>query len=82
MLMMRGVAQVFLKLIAKYPELEQSAFLLIALIAGKMLAGAFGYEMPHVIFFTVLIAVFVGTIVYSASKRKKRRTAKPDSPDG
>lgn len=80
--MMRGVAQVFLKLIAKYPELEQSAFLLIALIAGKMLAGAFGYEMPHVIFFTVLIAVFVGTIVYSASKRKKRRTAKPDSPDG
>lgn len=75
-LMMRGVAQVFLKLIAKYPELEQSAFLLIALIAGKMLAGAFGYEMPHVIFFTVLIAVFVGTIVYSASKRKKEEKHK------
>jgi YkoY family integral membrane protein len=75
-LMMRGVAQVFLKLIARFPELEQSAFLLIALIAGKMLAGAFGYEMPHVIFFTVLIAVFVGTIVYSASKRKKEANRK------
>lgn len=70
-LMMRGVAQLFLKLIAKYPELEQAAFLLIALIAGKMLAGAFGYEMPQVVFFTVLIAVFVGTILYSSAKRKK-----------
>lgn len=70
-LMMRGVAQVFLKLIAKYPELEQTAFILIALIAGKMLAGAFGYEMPHVVFFGILIVVFVGTIIYSASKRKK-----------
>lgn len=79
-LMMRGVAQVFLKLIARYPELEQTAFLLIALIAGKMLAGAFGYEMPHVLFFGILIVVFVGTIVYSASKRKKRRAIRPDSP--
>lgn len=70
-LMMRGVAQVFLKLIAKFPELEQTAFILIALIAGKMLAGAFGYEMPHVIFFTILIAVFAGTIFYSSSKKKK-----------
>ncbi|WNS41884.1 TerC family protein [Paenibacillus sp. MMS20-IR301] len=70
-LMMRGVAQVFLKLIAKYPELEQTAFLLIALIAGKMLAGAFGFELPHVVFFAILIAVFVGTIIYSSSKRKK-----------
>ncbi|AIQ55847.1 TerC family protein [Paenibacillus borealis] len=75
-LMMRGVAQVFLKLIAKYPELEQTAFLLIALIAGKMLAGAFGYEMPHVLFFTILIVVFVGTIVYSSSKRKKEANRK------
>lgn len=75
-LMMRGVAQVFLKLIAKYPELEQTAFLLIALIAGKMLAGAFGFELPHVIFFAILIAVFAGTIVYSASKRKKEANRK------
>lgn len=70
-LMMRGVAQVFLKLIARFPELEQAAFLLIAIIAAKMLAGAFGYEMPHVVFFTVLIAVFAGTILYSSVKKKK-----------
>ncbi|AIQ50356.1 TerC family protein [Paenibacillus sp. FSL R7-0331] len=70
-LMMRGVAQVFLKLIARFPELEQAAFLLIAIIAGKMLAGAFGYELPHAVFFTVLIAVFVGTMLYSSAKKKK-----------
>jgi YkoY family integral membrane protein len=75
-LMMRGVAQLFLKLIARFPELEQTAFILIALIAGKMLAGAFGYEMPHVVFFTILIAVFVGTILYSSGKRKKEANRK------
>ncbi|MDT3428216.1 YkoY family integral membrane protein [Paenibacillus forsythiae] len=68
-LMMRGVAQLFLKLIEKFPELEQAAFMLIAIIAGKMLAGAFGYEMPHFVFFTVIISVFVGTILYSAGRK-------------
>jgi len=75
-LMMRGVAQVFLKLIDKFPELEQTAFLLIAIIAGKMLAGAFGFEMSHIVFFAILIAVFVGTILYSSSKRRKEASKK------
>ncbi|AIQ10875.1 TerC family protein [Paenibacillus durus] len=70
-LMMRGVAQIFLKLIEKFPELEQMAFLLIAIIAGKMMAGAFGYEMPHVIFFAVIISVFVGTILYSSGRKQR-----------
>lgn len=71
-LMMRGVAQIFLKLIAKFPELEQMAFILIAIIAGKMLAGAFGYEMSHVLFFTIIIAVFAGTILFSVVRRRRR----------
>ncbi|KWX72712.1 TerC family protein [Paenibacillus jilunlii] len=75
-LMMRGVAQLFLKLIARFPELEQTAFLLIAIIAGKMMAGAFGYEMSHVVFFTILIAVFVGTILYSSGKKKREANRK------
>jgi YkoY family integral membrane protein len=74
-LMMRGVAQVFLKLIEKVPELEKTAFLLIALIAGKMLAGAFGFHLSNIIFFIILIVVFVGTIIYS-SIRKKNRASK------
>jgi YkoY family integral membrane protein len=75
-LMMRGVAQLFLKLIDRFPELEQTAFLLIAIIAGKMLAGAFGFEMSHVVFFTILIAVFVGTILYSSGRKKKEANKK------
>jgi predicted tellurium resistance membrane protein TerC len=71
-LMMRGVAQVFLRLIDKFPELEQTAFILIAIIAGKMLAGAFGFHMSQVVFFAILIAVFVGTMIISSVKRKRK----------
>lgn len=70
-LMMRGVAQLFLKLIDRIPELERAAFLLIAIIAGKMLAGAFGFEMPHVLFFIIIFLVFGGTILYSVLRKRK-----------
>ncbi|ASS74037.1 hypothetical protein CIG75_02930 [Tumebacillus algifaecis] len=70
-LMMRGVAQVFLKLIDRFPELEQAAFILIAIIAAKMFIAVFGYHVPHVAFFGILIAVFVGTIIYSSRRKSK-----------
>ncbi|PWK13098.1 TerC family protein [Tumebacillus permanentifrigoris] len=69
-LMMRGVAQVFLKLLDKFPELEKAAFLLIAIIAAKMLVAVFGIHVPNVAFFSVLVAVFLGTILYSANRKK------------
>jgi YkoY family integral membrane protein len=69
-LMMRGVAQVFLKLIDKYPELEQAAFILIIIIGAKMLAAVAGFEMSHYLFFAILIAVFVGTIIFSSIRKK------------
>ncbi|MFE4712849.1 MULTISPECIES: TerC family protein [Paenibacillus] len=75
-LMMRGVAQVFLRLIEKIPELEQAAFLLIAIIAGRMLIAVFGYEMPYAVFFAILIIVFVGTILYSSRRKKKKANEK------
>ncbi|MFB9276559.1 TerC family protein [Cohnella cellulosilytica] len=74
-LMMRGVAQVFLKLIEKFPELEKAAFILIVVIGGKMIAGAFGFELPHAVFFPILIAIFVGTMIVS-SLRKKAEASK------
>lgn len=70
-LMMRGVAQLFLKLIDKFPELERTAFILIIIIGAKMIAAAFGFEISHVLFFSVIIAVFVGTIIISSLKKKK-----------
>ncbi|WP_240418256.1 TerC family protein [Paenibacillus periandrae] len=75
-LMMRGVAQVFLKLIEKYPELEKAAFVLIIVIGAKMIAAAFGFEVSHVIFFSLIIAIFVGTIIYSAVKNKGSKEVK------
>ncbi|SDO81160.1 integral membrane protein, YkoY family [Paenibacillus sp. yr247] len=71
-LMMRGVAQVFLKLIDKIPELEKTAFILIIIIGIKMIAGAFGFEISHVIFFSTLIVIFGGTIVLSLLQKKDK----------
>jgi YkoY family integral membrane protein len=72
-LMMRGVAQVFLKLIEKFPELEKAAFILIIVIGAKMIAGAFGFHISHVLFFSVLIAIFLGTMVVSSLRKKREQ---------
>ncbi|MNY70844.1 hypothetical protein D3C86_2090610 [compost metagenome] len=70
--MMRGVAQVFLKLIDKIPELEKTAFILIIVIGLKMIAGAFGFHVSHVIFFSVIIVLFGGTIILSMLRKKNK----------
>ncbi|WP_028544484.1 TerC family protein [Paenibacillus taiwanensis] len=73
-LMMRGVAQVFLRLIEKFPELEKAAFILIIIIGAKMIAAAYGIHVSHLLFFSVIIGVFVGTMVVSAIKKKTEHT--------
>jgi predicted tellurium resistance membrane protein TerC len=73
-LMMRTVAKLFLVLIDKIPELENTAFVLIGIIALKMGASAFHYEMPHVYFFGIIIAAFVVTfIIHFMNKQKQVR---------
>ncbi|WP_312473093.1 TerC family protein [Neobacillus sp.] len=62
-LMMRGVAQLFLTLIEKVPEFEITAFVLIAIIGVKMIISAFGFRMDELLFFSILIAVFLGTFI-------------------
>ena len=62
-LMMRGVAHLFLALIDKVPELEITAFVLIAIIGVKMIISAFGFHMDELIFFSILIAIFFGTFI-------------------
>ncbi|MBO0960254.1 TerC family protein [Neobacillus sp. MM2021_6] len=62
-LMMRGVAQLFLTLIEKVPEFETTAFLLIGVIGVKMIIAAFGFHMDEVVLFSILIAVFMGTFI-------------------
>ncbi|EKN70107.1 integral membrane protein TerC [Neobacillus bataviensis LMG 21833] len=62
-LMMRGVAQLFLTLIEKIPEFETTAFLLIGVIGVKMIIAAFGFHMDEIVLFSILIAVFLGTFI-------------------
>lgn len=62
-LMMRGVAQLFIKLLDAYPELGTTAYILIAMIGAKMLASVFGYAVKDIWFFTLMAIVFCGTFV-------------------
>lgn len=85
-LMMRGVAGIFLKLIEAVPEFKTTAYVLIALISTKMflgtvhsIAGLFGVEMHeihinHWLFFSIIVATFLGTFVVHKFNARKQRT--------
>jgi YkoY family integral membrane protein len=62
-LMMRGVAHLFLALIERVPEFETTAFVLIAIIGVKMIVSAFGFHMDEMVFFSILISIFLGTFL-------------------
>ncbi|WP_226642183.1 TerC family protein [Mesobacillus subterraneus] len=70
-LMMRGVAGVFLRLIEKIPELETTAYILIFIISAKMLAGVFGFHLEHTYFFILLLITFAATFVLHYINKKK-----------
>jgi YkoY family integral membrane protein len=72
-LMMRGVAQLFLLLLEKFPELEATAYILIALIGAKLMGSAFGLHLPEFVFFPVMASVFIGTLVYSHFRKDKSK---------
>lgn len=70
-LMMRGIAGVFIKLIDRVPELETSAYVLILIIAAKMLLGVFGVHISHYVFFAILVITFALTFVIHFVNKKK-----------
>ncbi|WP_439096833.1 TerC family protein [Bacillus massiliigorillae] len=76
-LLMRTVARFFLVLIDKIPELENTAFILIGIIALKMFVSVFGYELPHEIFFLIIIAAFV--ITYIIHKINQNKVTKAET---
>lgn len=71
-LMMRGIAGVFIKLIDRIPELETSAYVLILIIATKMLLGVFGIHISHYVFFTILVITFAATFVIHFMRKKAK----------
>ncbi len=70
-LMMRGVAGIFLTLIDRVPELETTAYILIAIIAIKMFIGVFGFELEPLYFFIILVLTFGATFIVHYLNRKK-----------
>lgn len=70
-LMMRGIAGVFLKLIDRIPELETTAYILILIISAKMFAGVLGYNLEHSYFFIILLVTFAATFVIHNINKKK-----------
>ncbi|MCR3759057.1 TerC family protein [Clostridium felsineum] len=75
-LSMRCVAQIFVVLIDKIPELENSAYILIGIIGIKMLLNLINIEIPNTVFFIVLVAVFLVTIIFHYVKESRHRVHK------
>jgi YkoY family integral membrane protein len=69
-LAMRGVAKIFVSVIEKIPELENSAYILIGFIGVKMLLNLINIEISNVVFFVLLIVIFGGTIALHYMKGK------------
>lgn len=74
-LMMRGVAGVFLKLIDRVPEIETTAYVLILIIAVKMLLGVVDIHIDHIYFFIILLIAFAVTFIIHFRNKKKAEHA-------
>lgn len=82
-LMMRGVAQLFTKLVDKFPELKTTAYIIVGFIGIKMLLSTvheivkfFGINMheihiSHTQFFIFLVVLFSITFAVHYSKKRK-----------
>lgn len=70
-LMMRTIAGVFLALIERIPELENTAFILIGIIAIKMMLSVIGIHISHYAFFAILVVAFGITFIIHHMNNKK-----------
>ncbi|MEX3623730.1 TerC family protein [Viridibacillus arvi] len=70
-LMMRGVAQLFTKLMEKVPELEHTAYIIVAFIGIKMVLSLIDIEITHMAFFGFIVVAILGTIGLRLIKSKK-----------
>ncbi|WP_347488773.1 TerC family protein [Desulfoscipio sp. XC116] len=73
-LMMRGVATIFIKWLEKYPTLESAAYILIALIGAKLMGQAFGYHVSHYVLFGVMASVLLGTMALHHLREGGKKT--------
>jgi YkoY family integral membrane protein len=69
-LMMRGVAGLFLRLIDRVPELETTAYVIIIFISIKMLLSILHIEIEHIYFFAFIVLAFILTFITHSLRRK------------
>lgn len=72
-LCMRGVAEIIIKLMDIIPELQPMAYLLIGIIALKLLLALppLRFELPNTIFAIIVFAILILTILFHFWKVKK-----------
>ncbi|WP_139994840.1 TerC family protein [Kurthia sp. Dielmo] len=70
-LMMRGVVQLFTKLMEKVPELEHTAYIIVGFIGVKMLLSVIHIEITHLWFFAFIVVSIVTTLFINRFKNKK-----------
>lgn len=62
-LMMRGIAGLFLKLIDHVPEIESTAYYLILFVSFKMLLSVIHIDIPNFVFFLIVVLLFTLTFL-------------------
>ena len=72
-LCMRGVAEIIIKLMDIIPELQPMAYVLIAIIALKLLLALppLRFELPNTVFAIIVFAILILTILFHFWKVKK-----------
>ena len=74
-LLMRGIATVFITLMNKVPELETTAYVLILFIALKMGLTIVNIHISNRLFILVLVLAFILTFIIHALRKPKEGTA-------
>jgi YkoY family integral membrane protein len=74
-LMMRGIANQFVKLLKAIPEFEKTAFVLIFIIGARLGLTLFGIEIPDIALFVTMAGAFLGTFVVHRINKAKEVTA-------
>lgn len=74
-LAMRGIAEVIMKMMQKIPELETMAYVLIGIIALKLLLSIpmIDIEIPSIVFAGIVILAFLITIGIHYAKRSAKK---------
>ena len=74
-LCMRGVAEIIIKLMDIIPELQPMAYVLIAIIALKLLLSLppLHYELPNITFALIVFGILILTIAFHFLRAKRKR---------